>query len=98
MRQRLTIVLTIVVILGLLVILNTITYVKEQKVNDSEFSANRSTYHAGPTGTRAFYDFLSESGHKVMRWHEATEKLLGSSGPKVKTFVVIGRTQLPVTS
>jgi len=98
MRQRLTIVLTIVVILGLLVILNTITYVKEQKVNDSEFTANRSTYHAGPTGTRAFYDFLSESGHKVMRWREATEKLLGSSGPKVKTFVVIGRTQLPFTS
>ena len=98
MRQRLTIVLTIVVILGLLVILNTITYVKEQKVNDSEFTANRSTYNAGPTGTRAFYDFLSESGHKVMRWREATEKLLGSSGPKVKTFVVIGRTQLPFTS
>jgi hypothetical protein len=98
MRQRLTIVLTIVVILGLLVILNTITYVKEQKVNDSEVTANRSTYHAGPTGTRAFYDFLSESGHKVMRWREATEKLLGSSGPKVKTFVVIGRTQLPFTS
>ena len=33
-----------------------------------------------------------------MRWREATEKLLGSSGPQVKTFVVIGRTQLPFTS
>lgn len=97
MRQRLTIILTIVVILGLLVILNTITYVKEQRVNDSEFTANRSTYHAGPTGTRALYDFLSESGHKVMRWREPTEKLLGDSGSKVMTFVVIGRTQLPFT-
>jgi voltage-gated potassium channel Kch len=97
MRQRITVILTIVVILGLLVLVNTVTYVKEQKVNDSEFTANRSTYHSGPTGTRAFYDFLSESGHKVMRWREATEKLSGTSGDQVTTFVVIGRTQLPFT-
>lgn len=97
MSQRLTIILTVVVILGLLVILNTVTYVKQQKVNDSELLANRSTYHAGPTGTRALYDFLSESGHKVMRWREAPGKLLGESGGQVKTFVVVGRTQLPFT-
>jgi hypothetical protein len=97
MGQRLTIILTVVVILGLLVILNTITYVKQQKVNDSELMANRSTYHSGPTGTRAIYDLLSESGHKVMRWRETTGKLLGESGDQVSTFVVIGRTQLPFT-
>ena len=97
MRQRVTIILTIVVILALLVILNTITYVKEQKVNDSELTANRSTYHAGPTGTRALYDFLSESGYQVMRWRESTDKLLSDSGSSVKTFVVVGTTQLPFT-
>ena len=97
MRQRLTIILTIVVILALLVILNTITYVKEQKVNDSELTANRSTYHAGPTGTRALYDLLSESGYQVMRWRESTDKLLSDSGSSVKTFVVVGTTQLPFT-
>jgi hypothetical protein len=97
MGQRLTIILTIVVILGLLVILNTITYVKQQKVNDSELMANRSTYHSGPTGTRALYDLLSESGHKVMRWRETTGKLLGESGNQVRTFVVVGKTQLPFT-
>jgi uncharacterized protein DUF4350 len=97
MRQRLTIVLTIVVILVVLVILNMVTYVKEQRVNDSEWTANRSTYHSGPTGTRALYDFLSESGHKVIRWREATDKLLGDSGRNVTTLVVIGRTQLPFT-
>jgi uncharacterized protein DUF4350 len=97
MHQRLTIVLTVVVILVALVILNLITYVKEQKVNDSEWSANRSTYHSGPTGTRALYDFLSESGHKVIRWRETTGKLLGTSGSKVTTFVVIGQTQIPFT-
>src|SRR5262245_54952479 len=97
MRQRLTIVLTIVVIVVILVLLNTITFVKEQRVNDSEWTANRSTYHAGPTGTRALYDLLSESGHKVMRWRESTDKLLGESGKNVATLVVIGHTQLPFT-
>ncbi|MCA1578494.1 MAG: DUF4350 domain-containing protein [Acidobacteria bacterium] len=95
MRQRLTIILTFVVIIGALVILNTITYVKEEQLPDSEVVPNRSTYHSGPTGTRALHDFLSESGYKVMRWRDAPEKLLGETGESVATFVVIGSTRLP---
>ena len=97
MRQRLTIILTIVVVLGVLIALNAATYVREEKTPDSEFFANRSTYHAGATGSRALYDFLSESGYKVMRWREVPEKLLSGPGQKVQTFVVIGRTQMPFT-
>ena len=97
MRQRITIILTILVVLGVLVILNAVTYVREEKTQDSELAANRSTYHSGPTGSRALYDFLSESGHKVMRWREVPEKLPSGSGQDVRTFVVIGRTQLPFT-
>lgn len=95
MRQRLTIILTFLVIIGALVILNTITYVKEEQLQDSELLPNRSTYHSGPTGTRALHDFLSESGYKVMRWREGPEKLLGEAGESVTTFVVIGSTRLP---
>lgn len=95
MRQRLTIILTFVVIIGALVVLNTITYVQEEKLRDSEILPNRSTYHSGPTGTRALHDFLSESGYKVMRWREAPERLLSTAGSNVSTFVVIGTTQLP---
>ena len=95
MRQRLTIILTFVVIIGALVIINTVSYVKQEKLRDSELMPNRSTYHSGPTGTRAFHDLLSESGYKVMRWREAPEKLLGKTGENVATFVVIGATQLP---
>src|SRR6185436_2849128 len=91
MRQRLTIILTVIVILGALVVLNTITYVKKEKPLDTEMAPNRSTYHSGPTGTRALYDFLSESGHKVMRWRDATHKLLGDAGKDIKTLVVIDR-------
>ena len=94
MRQRLTIILTFVVIIGLLVILNTLTYVKEDKTQDQEINPNRSTYHSGPTGTRALHDFLSESGYKVIRWRETPEKLLGDSGQMVNTFVVVGQTQI----
>jgi len=95
MRQRLTIILTFVVIIGLLVLLNAVTYVKKDDEHDMEIAPNRSTYHSGPTGTRALHDFLSESGYKVIRWRESPEKLLGDSASLVKTFVVIGETQAP---
>jgi len=96
MRQRLTIILTFVVIIGLLVILNTLTYVKQDKTEDQEINPNRSTYHSGPTGTRALHDFLNESGYKVIRWRKPIEKLLNQS-EQVTTFVVIGRTQVAFT-
>ena len=95
MRQRLTIILTFVVIIGVLVIINTVSYVKQEKLQDSEIFPSRSTYHSGPTGTRALHDFMSESGYKVIRWREAPEKLLGQAGTSVATFVVVTPTKLP---
>src|SRR4026209_2673843 len=97
MRQRLTIILTFVVIIGLLVVINTLTHVQEEETRDLEVAPNRSTYHSGPTGTRALHDFLNESGYKVMRWRESPERLLSESGKRVNTFVVIGRTQIEFT-
>lgn len=97
MRQRITIILTFIVIIGLLVILNTVSYVQEDKKGDTEITPNRSTYHAGPTGTRALHDLLNESGYKVIRWRETPDKLLGESGKLVTTFVVIGRTKIEFT-
>ena len=94
MRQRLTIILTVIVILGAIVVLNTITYVKKEKPLDTELAPNRSTYHSGPTGTRALYDFLSESGLRVIRWRESPDRLL-TSGANIRTLVVIGSTQVP---
>ena len=94
MRQRLTIILTVVVIIGLLVALNSLSYVKQEKTEDFEVVPNRSTYHSGPTGLRALHDFLNESGYKVIRWRETPQKLLGDSGKSVTTFVVVGQTQI----
>lgn len=98
MRQRLAIILTFVVIIGLLVILNSVTYLKQEKVQDFELAPNRSTYHNGPTGLRALHDFLSESGYKIIRWRETPKKLLGDSGKLVTTFVVVGQTQIPFSA
>src|SRR5688500_7599546 len=95
MRQRLTIILTFVVIIGLLVIINALSHVQEEQTVDLELAPNRSTYHSGPTGTRALHDFLNESGHKLMRWRESSDQLFSESGRMVSTFVVVGPTRIP---
>lgn len=84
------------VVIGILVAINALAYVSEEEGQDSEISPNRSTYNARATGTRALYDFLSESGHKVMRWRESPDRLLGDEGNQVRTFVIIGATRVPV--
>jgi len=97
MKQRLTIIVTAIIVVGVLVILNSLTFVKKDKPRDLEAVPDRSTYHSGPTGTRALYDLLNESGYRVMRWRESTEKLLSNSGDAVTTFVVIGSTKVEFT-
>jgi hypothetical protein len=96
MRQRLGVIITIVLAIGVLIAINSVGYVSEDTKPDSETAPNRSTYNGGATGTRALYDLLSESGFKVMRWREASEKLLGDSGRQVQTFVIIGNTRVSV--
>jgi hypothetical protein len=96
MKQKLGIIITIVLAVGVLALINSAAYVGEKEKSDSEFAPNRSTYNSGATGTRALHDFLNEGGYQVMRWREPADKLLGSSGQKVQTFVVVGRTQVPI--
>lgn len=96
MRQRVTIILTVLIVVGVLVIINIATYVKDETPNDSELVPRRTTYHSGPTGSRAFYDLLNELDYPVMRWREQPGKLL-SDVEKVQTFVLIGPTPVEVT-
>ena len=96
MRQRLGIIITIVAAIGVLIVINSAAYVSEEEQQDSELSPNRSTYNAGATGTRALYDLLSESGYRVMRWREAPERLLGTSGEQIQTFVIIGTPRVSI--
>ena len=96
MRERLGIIITVVLAIGILIAINSAAYVSEDERQESETFPNRSSYNAGATGTRALYDFLNESGYKVMRWRETPERLLGESGKNVRTFVIVGMPRIPV--
>ncbi|MBA3513348.1 MAG: DUF4350 domain-containing protein [Pyrinomonadaceae bacterium] len=96
MRQRIAIIVTVVVVLGVLIAINAASYQREDERQDTELSPNRSSYHSGATGTRALYDFLSESGYPVMRWREVPAQLLVDTRQKVQTFVIIGDTALSI--
>lgn len=95
MNSRLTIFLTVVVVLLLLVALNAASYVRVEREPDTELVPDRSTFNAGASGARAFYDYLQGSGRKVARWTEPTEKLLRAGDSRPATFVIIGETRLP---
>src|SRR5574338_46648 len=68
MRQRLTIILTFVVIIGVLVIINALTHVQEQQAHDLE----------------------------VMPKRESSDRLFSESGRLVSTFVIVGKTRVPL--
>jgi len=70
MRQRLAIIITVLVVVVILIGLNAASYVKVEPPADSEQSPDRSTFNSGATGTRALYDFLQEAGYQVSRWRE----------------------------
>ena len=95
MRQRLVVIITLIIVVTILVLLNAASYVQVEPTADSESSPDRSTFNAGATGTRALYDFLHESGYQVARWRESTASLLSFSGPKPATIVVVGNTRVP---
>jgi hypothetical protein len=97
MRQRLVIIVTLIVVIAALVLINAASYVKVEQVADSEMSPDRSTLNAGATGTRALYDFLHESGYPVARWRESTASLLSFTGPKPSTIVIVGSTIVPIS-
>jgi hypothetical protein len=94
MRQKLGFIITVLIVVAILLAMSSLTLVTEEEKADTELLPDRSTYHRGPTGTKALYDLLSEGGYSVMRWRENPEKLLGQQN--VKTFVIIGNTKLPI--
>jgi hypothetical protein len=97
MRQRLAIIITVLVVLVILIGLNAASYVKVEQSPDSEGSPDRSTFNSGATGTRALYDFLQEAGYQVGRWRESPSALRSTNGSKPATLVVVGRTLVRFT-
>ncbi len=98
MKQKLFIILALVFLVTILIGLNAATYVQKEKIPDNELNPNRSTYNSGATGTRAVYEFLSESGYPVTRWRDPVSKLKNPLESKVDTFVVIGKVRREFTN
>ena len=88
MRRYLGLIITIVIVLAVLVGLNLLGTVKLEPPQENEREPLRSSYNAGPTGTRAFYQLLEESGYQVTRWREQYEALRRQA-PKA-TLIIIG--------
>ncbi len=88
MRQRLLILVGFLILIALLIGLNAASYTQREKLPDSEFLPNRSTFNSGATGTKAYFDLLNETGRRPIRWTEPPSELTGKDSPDV--LVVIG--------
>src|SRR5918912_2430470 len=97
MRERLFIIGSIAVLLALLVGLNAASYVRVEREPELEAHPDRSTYNAGATGTRALYEYLVETGQRVVRWREPAAALTDPRHKRPDTFVIIGRLRVPYT-
>lgn len=93
MKQKLFIVIFLVLVAAVLVGLNAATYTQKEKPRDSESFPNRSTYNAGATGTLAFYSLLLETGRPVTRWQEPPAALLTSGAKAPAVMVIVGPLQ-----
>ncbi|HEV2801542.1 MAG TPA: DUF4350 domain-containing protein [Pyrinomonadaceae bacterium] len=95
MSGRFSITIFVGAMLVLLVALNAASYVRVEREAELEFRPDRSTLNAGASGTRALYEFLAESGQRVMRWREPVETLARApEGARPATFVIVGRTRI----
>lgn len=91
MRQKLFTFLALILLVFLLVGLNAVSYVKKDTEPDKEYIPNRSTFNPGATGTRAFYDLLTETGRKPFRLQEDFSVLARNSKNRPQTLVIIGQ-------
>ncbi len=91
MKRYFGIIATVVLVLIVLIALNTAGTVTLDRPPEDESSPLRSSYNAGPTGTRAVYQLLEESGYDVARWRESYKDLnLAASPAKGASLVVVG--------
>jgi hypothetical protein len=91
MRGRFSIIVFVGAMLVLLVALNAASYVRVEREAELEIEPDRSTLNWNASGTRALYEFLEETGQRVMRWRETPAALVRASNTvRPQTFVVVG--------
>lgn len=88
MRRYFGIIISIVLVIAALIALSAAGNVALDRPAETESSPNRSSYNAGQTGTRAFYQLLEESNFPVTRWREGYESLKDKA--KDATLIAVG--------
>ena len=88
MRRYLGITISIVLALAVLIALSAAGNLELDRPRESELEPIRSSYNSGPTGTRALYQLLEESGTKVERWRDSFALLKSNAGNA--TLIVVG--------
>jgi hypothetical protein len=88
MRRNFGIIAAAILVIATLIALSAAGNVELDRPTENEGSPIRSSYNAGPTGTRAFYQLLEESGTPVARWREGFELLEDQA--RDATLVLVG--------
>jgi hypothetical protein len=88
MRKNLLIVIAISIMIGVIIGLSALSFVKLDQPQESELSPLRTTYNPRPTGIRAFYQLLEESGANVARWRHSFDELATRADKAV--LVIVG--------
>ncbi len=70
MRRYLSLILTFGLVLLVLIGLSAAGSLEFDRKDENELAPVRSSYNPGPTGTRALYQLLEETGYPVARWRE----------------------------
>ena len=88
MRRYFGVTVTIIIVIAALIGMSAVGNIEFDRPIENEFAPNRSTYNSGPTGTRAFYQLLEESGAPVARWRGRYSSLFAKA--KDSILVIIG--------
>lgn len=97
MKQKLILILGLMLMAIMLIGLNALSYRQKPKEMDSEAAPNRSSFNTGTTGTQAYFTLLTETGRKAVRWQEPPDALSQGSRSTLRTFVIIGPLRRPFT-
>ncbi|HEY6402226.1 MAG TPA: DUF4350 domain-containing protein, partial [Blastocatellia bacterium] len=88
MRRYIGVTITIIILIFALIAMATAGNMDFDRPAENESLPNRSTYNSGPTGTRALYQLLEESGTNVSRWRSRYSQL--NADAKDAILVIIG--------
>ena len=89
MRRYLGIIIGIALALGVLIALSAAGNLDFDRPPENEREPIRSSYNSGPTGTRAFYQLLEESGTPVARLREDFKSLSANAAKPAEAMLII---------